>query len=68
MLSPDYITAIKSGALLRARIMLKDSLIVDPTFAQFNEMLAYTRREMPNLLVPHDGEILETIEPSGTRT
>ncbi len=59
MLSPDYITAINSGALLRARIMLKDSLIVDPTFAQFNEMLAYARREMPNLLVPHDGEILE---------
>lgn len=59
MLSPDYITAIKSGALLRARIMLKDSLIVDPTFAQFNEMLAYARREMPNLLVPYDGEILE---------
>lgn len=59
MLSPEFITAIKSGALLRARIILKDSLIVDPTFAQFNEMLAYARREMPNLLIPHDGEILE---------
>lgn len=59
MLSPEFTTAIKSGALLRARIMLKDSLIVDPTFAQFNEMLAYARRELPNLLVPYDGEILE---------
>lgn len=60
MLSPDYITAIKSGALLRARIMLKDSLIVDPTFAQFDKMLAYARREMPDLLVPYDDEILES--------
>ena len=59
MLSPEFATAIKSGALLRARIMLKDSLIVDPTFVQFNEMLAYARRELPNLLVPYDGEFLE---------
>lgn len=59
MLSPEFTTAIKSGALLRARIMLKDSLIVDPTFALFNEMLAYARRELPNLLVPYDDEILE---------
>lgn len=59
MLSPEFTKAINSGALLRARIMLKDSLIVDPTFVQFNEMLAYARREIPNLLLPYDGEILE---------
>lgn len=59
MLSPEFNAAIKSGNLLRTRIMLKDSLIVDPTFAQFNELLAQARRELPNLLVPHDGEILE---------
>lgn len=59
MLSPEFIAAIKSGTLLRVRIMLKDSMIVDPTFAQFNEMLAHARREIPNLLAPHDGEILE---------
>ena len=59
MLSPEFTTVIKDGALLRARIMLKDSLIIDPTFVQFNEMLAYARRELPDLLVPYDGEILE---------
>ncbi len=59
MLSPEFTTAIKSGALLRARIMLKDSLIVDPTFVQFNGMFAYARRELPDLLVPYDGEVLE---------
>lgn len=59
MLSPEFTTAIKNGALLRVKIMLKDSLIIDPTFVQFNEMFAFARREMPNLLVPYDGEILE---------
>ena len=59
MLSPEFTAALKSGNLLRVRIMLKDSLIVDPTFAQFNEMFASARRELPNLLVPFDGEILE---------
>jgi len=43
MVSPEFNSAVKTGNLLRVRIMLKDSLIVDPTFAQFNEMLAYAR-------------------------
>ena len=59
MVSSEFNSAIKSGNLLRARIMLKDSLIVDPTFAQFSEMLAYARRELPELLVPNDNSDLE---------
>lgn len=59
MLSPEFSSAVKSGNLLRARIMLKDSMIVDPTFFQFNEMLAYAKRELPDLLEPYDNEILE---------
>lgn len=60
MLSPEFSSAVKSGNLLRARIMLKDSMIVDPTFFQFNEMLAYAKREQPDLLEPYDNEILES--------
>lgn len=59
MLSPEFSSAVKSGNLLRARIMLKDSMIVDPTFFQFNEMLAYAKRELPDFLEPYDNEILE---------
>jgi len=59
MVSPEFNSAVKTGNLLRVRIMLKDSLIVDPTFAQFNEMLAYARTELPELLEPYDNGALE---------
>ena len=59
MVSPEFNSAIKTGNLLRVRIMLKDSLIVDPTFVQFNEMLAYARTELPELLEPYDNGTLE---------
>lgn len=59
MLSPEFNSAIKNGNLLRVRIMLKDSLIVDPTFGQFNEMFAYARQALPTLLVHFDNGDLE---------
>ena len=62
MLLPEFYASVKSGNLLRTKIMLKDSLIVDPTFIQFDEMLAYARCELPVLLEVHDGEILEDNE------
>ena len=40
--------------------MLKDSLIIDPTFSQFNEMLAFAKRELPDLLQPYDDKFLES--------
>lgn len=59
MLSPEFNSAVKAGNLLRVRIMLKDSLIVDPTFVQFNELFAYARQALPELLVPFDHGSLE---------
>lgn len=59
MVSPEFNSAIKAGNLLRVRIMLKDSLIVDPTFTQFNELFAYARQVLPELLVPFDNGSLE---------
>lgn len=59
MLSPEFNSAIQNGNLLRVRIMLKDSLIVDPTFVQFNEMFTYARQTLPTLLVPFDNGDLE---------
>ena len=59
MVSPDFKATISEKNLLRARIMLKDSFVVDPTFNQLDEMLSYARTNLPNLFVPFDGEILE---------
>ena len=59
MVSSEFATAIKEKNLLRTRIMLKDSMIVDPTFAQFDEMLFYARKRLTELGVDHDGKCLE---------
>ena len=34
----EFTEAVQAGNKMRVRIMLKDSLLVDPTAAQFNEM------------------------------
>lgn len=40
-LTPEFISAVSAGNLLRVRIMLKDSLLVDKRFNQFREMRTY---------------------------
>ncbi len=40
-LTKEYVDAVSQGNLLRVKIMLKDSLLVDTSFEQFNEMLNY---------------------------
>ena len=59
MISPEFRMAVDSKNLLRVRIMLKDSFIVDPTLAQFNEMQDYAKRKLPDLFIPFDHGILE---------
>lgn len=59
MISREFKSAVVNNNLLRTRIMLKDSFVVDPTFSQLKEMLAYAKQMMPELLVPFDGDILE---------
>ena len=58
-LTPEFKSAVKDKNLLRVRIMLKDMLIVDMTFAKFNKMLAYAKQELPSLIVPFDNGDLE---------
>lgn len=62
MISPEFKKAVTEGKLLLTRIMLKDSLLLDPTFDQFDEMLLYAKSHFPNLFVSFDGETLETNE------
>lgn len=60
MVSQEFKSTVLSNNLLRTRIMLKDSLVVDPTFLQFDEMLEYARKKLPNLLCPFEGDELES--------
>lgn len=59
MVSQEFISAVTSNNLLRTRIMLKDSFVVDPTFMQLKEMLTYAKKMLPDLVVPFDNEYLE---------
>lgn len=43
-LTPEFISAVSAKNLLRVRIMLKDSLLVDKSFYQFREMSTYVER------------------------
>lgn len=59
MVSPEFKKAVSERNLLLTRIMLKDSFVLDPTFAQFEEMLDYAMLYFPDLFVPFDGGSLE---------
>ena len=37
-LTNSFYEAVESNSVRRVRIMMKDSLLVDPTFLQFKEM------------------------------
>lgn len=44
-LTSEFKNAVSEENLLRIRIMLKDSLIVDKSFTQFNEMSSYAQNQ-----------------------
>ncbi|MBS4879923.1 MAG: hypothetical protein KH138_06405 [Firmicutes bacterium] len=54
----EFMEAVQTGNKMRVRIMLKDSLLLDPTSGQFNEMERYAEEEMGNIYDAHDGERL----------
>ncbi|OMD44062.1 hypothetical protein [Paenibacillus odorifer] len=53
-----FINAVTVGNVRGIRIMMKDSLLVDPTFAEFNQMEQYARN-MNGLYDEHDRRELE---------
>lgn len=55
----EFREAVGSGKKVRVRIMLKDSMLVDPTMRQFDEMLNYALDNIPDLYDEHDGEELK---------
>ena len=59
MVSSEFKLAVANNDILLTRIMLKDALILDPTFEKFDEMMVHVRRNIPDILVPFDGDYLE---------
>ena len=55
----EFKEAAKSGNILRLRIMMKDSLLVDKSFKQFDEMETFVK-DIDGLYDEHDGEDLST--------
>lgn len=50
-----FIEAVNKKEVLSIRIMMKNSLLVDPTFKEFNEMNA-AASNIPDVYVSHDGK------------
>ncbi|MHC0037732.1 hypothetical protein [Pseudoneobacillus sp. C159] len=56
-ISLEFKQAIKDNDTRLVRIMLKDNLVIDPTFVEFDQMLSMAE-EMKDLYDEHDGEVL----------
>lgn len=57
-ITSEFREAVQSGKMMRVHIMMKDSLLLDPTGAQFDEMEQYAMENMENIYTEHDGEKL----------
>ncbi len=57
-LSDDFKEAVLQDKKTKARIMMKDSLLLDPTGATFDEMANYAAK--PGFMDDHDGEVFKS--------
>ena len=56
-ISDEFKKTVLEKNLLQTRIMLKNSMIVDPSMGIFNERLKFAESNLPDLYVEHDGEV-----------
>ena len=66
-ITQEFRDAVKNKDNRMVRIMLKDSLLVDPTFREFNEMLKIAESDITDLYDEHDGEVLKYEESIWTK-
>lgn len=59
IITDSFKNAISSKDVIGLRIMMKDSLLVDPSFSGFEEMNRLAAG-VPGLFDPHDGRVLES--------
>lgn len=57
-MNDTFKNAVLSKDELRVRVMLKDSLLGDPTLETYDEMIDFAQKNMDKLFDKHDGEIL----------
>ena len=55
----DFQKNVLEKQLSVVRVILKDSLVIDPTFVEFEEMYKYAKDNMNNLLEEFDNEELD---------
>lgn len=58
-ITQEFKEAVNSKNSRLVRIMLKDSLVVDPTFIEFNEMIKMAKSKITDLYDKHNGEVLK---------
>lgn len=56
-ISPDFRDAVAANDTRLVRIMMKDSMTLDPSFAEFDALSDYASASMTDLYDQHDGEI-----------
>lgn len=61
-ISEDVIKAVQEGDRTKVKVMLKNRLLIDLGGNVFQEHLEYVKRNMPSLIVEHDGEVLKKSE------
>jgi len=59
-ITQEFREAVNNKDTRMVRIILKDSLVVDPTFAEFNQMNALAEANIEALYDEHDGEVLKS--------
>ena len=59
MVSALFKEAVRNRDLLKTKIMIKNSFLVDPTCRQADEMIQYAKTYLPDIFVPFDGAYLE---------
>ncbi|MBN1065539.1 hypothetical protein [Clostridium botulinum] len=65
--SKEFIEAVKNENLNLVRVMIKDSLVMDPTFKEFNERISYAKKSISDLFEEHDNEVLQTEKSEWTK-
>ncbi len=55
-LTQEFVQTVSQNNKLRAKIMLKDSLLVDTSFNQFNEMLHYAEQRLEDFWVSNEDD------------
>ena len=55
-ITKEFKEAVSAKDVQLVRIMMKDSMILDPTFEEFDDMASYASDKLPGLFDAHDGK------------